>query len=159
MHFLCWKRTPRHKREVCTYVAGWLAGLVGRWVGGSLAWVGVAVTQRKLFPFGGEMQGTLAGDSDRSQISLSEKVPRLPALQFHSDWRRNGERKNKGGVAGGRGGLGGETEREKKWRMKRGRMETHRERRDGSRGGDSSRGTDRQTDWNEFARTDFNFFC
>lgn len=25
-------------------------------------------------------------------------------------------------------------------------------------GGDSSRGTDRQTDWNEFARTDFNFF-
>lgn len=61
--------------------------------------------------------------------------------------------KEKRGGRGGRGGLGGETEREKKWRM-----ETHRERRDGSRGGDSSRGTDRQTDWNEFARADFNFF-
>lgn len=64
------------------YVAGWLAGLVGRWVGGSLAWVGVAVTLRKLFPFGGEMQGTLAGDSDRSQISLSEKVPDYPPCNF-----------------------------------------------------------------------------
>lgn len=111
----------------------WLAGCLAGWVGGSLAWVGVAVTLRKLFPFGGEMQGTLAGDSDRSQISLSEKVPDYPPCNFTVIGE--GVEKEKIAGGGGRGGLGGETEREKKWRMKRGRMETHRERRDGSRGG------------------------
>lgn len=54
------------------WLAGWVGGSLGGWVAG---WVGVAMTLRKSFPFGGEMQGTLAGDSDRSQISLSEKSP------------------------------------------------------------------------------------
>lgn len=89
------------------------------------------------------MQGTLAGDSGRSQISLSEKVPDYPPCNFTVIGE--GVEKEKRGGEGGRGGLGGETEREKKWRMKRGRMETRRQRRDGSRGGDSSSGTDRQT--------------
>lgn len=44
--------------------------------------------------------------------------------------------------------MGGETEREKKWRMKIRRMETHREWKDGSRGGEiAAEGqTDSQTD-------------
>lgn len=54
--------------------------------------------------------------------------------------------------------MGGETEREKKWRMKRGRMETHRERRDGSRGEIAAEGqTDRQTGTSLLAPTSIFF--
>lgn len=107
VHFTCRRRTQRHEeRCACVRLGGWVAGLLGPWVGWWVpGWMGVVMTPRKSLPSWEKCREHSLAILTTVKF-LCQKSPRLPALQFHSDWRRSGEKKKEGREEGwGAGGV------------------------------------------------------